>query len=182
MLLGDIVDQFLDEHSLTDTGSSEKTDLSSLKVRFQKVNDLDSCEQHLLRSGQVFELRRFAMNRESTLAVKFLHAVDGISCHIHHTSADLRSDRHSDRPARTDCLHTPPESVSRIHGHCTHSILADMLLHLHKESAAIIAADGQSFINSWELGLSRFRQIEMYIDYRAYYLGNMSFGIHSFQR
>jgi hypothetical protein len=39
MGLGDVVNQLLNEHSLSDTGSSEETDLSSTGVGSQQVDD-----------------------------------------------------------------------------------------------------------------------------------------------
>ena len=41
MLGGHIVDQLLDQHGLSNAGSSEKTDLTALCIRRQKVDDLD---------------------------------------------------------------------------------------------------------------------------------------------
>jgi hypothetical protein len=37
--LGDVVDQLLDKHSLSDTGTSEETDLSSTGVGGKQVDD-----------------------------------------------------------------------------------------------------------------------------------------------
>jgi len=37
--LGDVVDQLLDKHSLSDTGTSEETDLSSSSVGGKQVDD-----------------------------------------------------------------------------------------------------------------------------------------------
>ena len=42
MLLGDVIYELLDKDRLTYTGTSEKSDLSSLEIRFKKVNDLDT--------------------------------------------------------------------------------------------------------------------------------------------
>ena len=38
--LGDVVDELHDKHSLADTGTSEETDLSSLRVRREQIDDL----------------------------------------------------------------------------------------------------------------------------------------------
>ncbi len=42
MVVGDAVDHLLDEHRLADTGTTEQTDLSTLDVRGEKVDDLDA--------------------------------------------------------------------------------------------------------------------------------------------
>jgi len=41
--LGDVVNQLHDKDGFTDTGTTEKTNLTSTSVRGQKVNDLDTC-------------------------------------------------------------------------------------------------------------------------------------------
>ncbi len=42
MLLGDVVNQFHDKHSLADTSTAEKTNLASLSVWTQEVNNFDA--------------------------------------------------------------------------------------------------------------------------------------------
>ena len=41
------VDHFLNKNGLTYTGATEETDLSTLYVRGEKVDDLDACFKHL---------------------------------------------------------------------------------------------------------------------------------------
>jgi len=40
--LGDVVDELLNEHSLSDTGTTEKSNLSSSGVRSEQVDNLDT--------------------------------------------------------------------------------------------------------------------------------------------
>ena len=47
MHLRDVVDQFLDQHSLAYAGAAEQADLSALRIRRKKVDDLDSGDQYL---------------------------------------------------------------------------------------------------------------------------------------
>lgn len=42
VVLGDVVNQLHDDDSLTDTGTTEQTNLTSLGVRPDKINDLDT--------------------------------------------------------------------------------------------------------------------------------------------
>ena len=42
MRLGDVVDQLHDQHGLADTGTTKETDLTSLGVGAQEINDLDA--------------------------------------------------------------------------------------------------------------------------------------------
>ena len=47
MLCSDVSYQLLNKHCLTDSGASEETDLTTLCIRSQKVDDLDSCLEDL---------------------------------------------------------------------------------------------------------------------------------------
>ena len=47
MSLGDVVDKFLNQHGLSDTGTTEKTNLSTTSIRSEEVDDLDSGLQNL---------------------------------------------------------------------------------------------------------------------------------------
>ncbi len=45
MVLSDVVDEFLDQDSFTDTGTSEETDFTTSGVRGQQVDDLNTSDQ-----------------------------------------------------------------------------------------------------------------------------------------
>ena len=48
MLLGDVVDELHDKHSLAYTCTTEQTDLTTLEVWLEQVDDLDTSVEHLL--------------------------------------------------------------------------------------------------------------------------------------
>ena len=94
MFLCDIVDKLLDEHGLSYARTTEEADFSSLEVRLQKVDDLDSGEENLLRGLQILEFRRLAVDRQFSLAGKLAKSVDSIARDIHHATSDLGPGRH----------------------------------------------------------------------------------------
>ena len=47
MLCGNVVDQLLDQYGFSYSCTSEQTDLSTLLIRAEQVNDLDTGLQHL---------------------------------------------------------------------------------------------------------------------------------------
>ena len=51
MELGDVVDQLLDKHGLTDTGAAEQTNLTALGHRADQVDDLDAGFQNFYCAG-----------------------------------------------------------------------------------------------------------------------------------
>ena len=174
VLLGDVVDQFLDEHGLAHAGAAEQTDLAALEVGLQQVDDLDAGEEDFLRGGQFFELGRFAVDGERAFPVEFVHAVDGAADHVHHPAADLGTDRHRDGTACGTDLHAAAKTVGRVHRHGAYRVLTDMLLHLDGQGSAVLAGDLQGFVDGREFGLLVFLQIEMYVDHGPDDLGNVS--------
>ena len=47
MRLGDVVDQFHDQNRLADTGTAEQTNLTTLGVRCDQIDDLDAGDEDL---------------------------------------------------------------------------------------------------------------------------------------
>ena len=89
MSLGNIIDKLHDKHGLTYTGTTEQTNLTTLKVRLQKVDDLDTCCEHLLRGREFFILRSLTVNRILVLLTELLHAVNRLTDNVEHTTLDL---------------------------------------------------------------------------------------------
>ena len=175
MLLGDIVNQLFNKHRLSDTGTTEQSDLTTFKVRLQKVDNLDTCVKNFLRCSQVFKLRRFAVDGESSFFVEGLHAVNGIAHHIHHTSFYLVAHRHCDSLSRRYYFHTTLQPVGAIHCHGTYCVFTDVLLYLNHKCTSIISLDGKCIVNFWQGSLNLVcREIEVHIDYRADNLRNVS--------
>ena len=66
--LGDVVDQFLNEHRLADARAAEQADLAALGVRREQVDDLDAGDEDL-RFGRLLGVgRRFGVDRARAFA------------------------------------------------------------------------------------------------------------------
>ena len=174
VLLGDIVDQLLDEHGLAYARAAEQSDLAALEIGFQQVDDLDAGEEHFLRSGEVLELRGLAVDGQGAFPVELRHAVDGAAHHVHHAAADLAAYGHGDGGAGAADAHAAPQAVGRIHGHGADGVFAQVLLHFQGEGRAVLAGYLQGFMDGGKPLLLFFRQGEMDIDDRADDLGNAS--------
>ena len=61
--LGDVVDQFLDEHGLADAGAAEQADLAALGVRRKQVDDLDAGDENFSFGRLLGVGRRGLMDR-----------------------------------------------------------------------------------------------------------------------
>ena len=54
MFLGDVVDEFLDQHGLADTGAAEQSDLAAARIGGEQIDDLDARDKHL-RFGRLVD-------------------------------------------------------------------------------------------------------------------------------
>ena len=54
--LGDVVNQLHDKHSLADSGTAEETNLTSLTVGGEQVDNLDTSDKNLLLDGHLVEV------------------------------------------------------------------------------------------------------------------------------
>ena len=175
MTFGNVVDKLHDQHGLTYTSTTKQTDLSTLHVRLEQVDDLNTGRKNFLVSRELFELRSLTMDRVSTLHFKLLHAVDRLTDYIQHSAFDLLACRHNNRTACWDSLQATLQTVGVIHSYATYGVLTDMLLDLNNKVTAVWTLYLQSLIN---LRKHLFRifalGLEINIDNRADDLGDAS--------
>ena len=62
MRLGDVVDQFLNQHGLADAGAAEQADLATLRIRSKKIDDLDAGDEDFSLGRLVGIGRRFLVD------------------------------------------------------------------------------------------------------------------------
>ena len=139
--LGNVVDELLDEHRFAHAGAAEQADFTAFEVRLQQVDDLDTGKQHFLAGGEVLELGGLPVDGQGAFPAEFRHAVDGISGNVHDTAADLRTYGHGNGPAGILYLQSAAETVRGIHGHATHGVLTNVLLHLQDDGFSVRALD-----------------------------------------
>mmetsp|Transcript_2155 Transcript_2155/g.4907 ORF Transcript_2155/g.4907 Transcript_2155/m.4907 type:complete len:511 (-) Transcript_2155:15-1547(-) len=136
--LGDVVDELHNQDSLSDSGSSEESDLSSSLVRGQKIDDLDTGDKHLLGGSLLDEGWGLTMDGQDVLGVDRSALVDGLSDDVHDTSQGLATDRDLDRLSRVPHLLASHESLGGIHGNGTDGVLSQMLRHLKNETDLVV--------------------------------------------
>ena len=61
--LGDVVDEFLDQHGLADAGAAEQADLAALRIGREQVDDLDAGDENGRFGRLVDEQRGFGVDR-----------------------------------------------------------------------------------------------------------------------
>src|SRR3954447_5399539 len=145
VLLGQVVDELLDEDGLADAGAAEQADLAALRVRREEVDDLDAGLEHLGRRRQVLDVRCDAVDRPALDVVGDRVAlVDRLAEQGEDSPARERPARHGDGAARVDALGPAREAVGGVHGDGADAVVAEVLLHLADEGGgyALLVAGG----------------------------------------
>ena len=102
-----IIDQLHNDDGLPDACPSEQPDLSSFRVGFEEINDLDPCLQHLGLGFLVLQGWGRSMDGISFFGIHRTKTINGIPQHVHHTPQCLLTDRNRDRSPAIRDLHTP---------------------------------------------------------------------------
>ena len=106
MLLCDICDQLLDQHGLTYTGTSEETNLTTLLIRTQKINDLNTCLKDLCGCRLLLKGWCFSMNRIILYVRRCRLLINRLTQYVKHTSQCRLTNRNTDRTAGSFRCHT----------------------------------------------------------------------------
>ena len=142
VLLGEVVDQLLDDHRLADAGAAEQADLAALRVGREQVDDLDAGLEHLRRRRQLLDRRRAAVDRPALdVVLELVAAVDRLAEQVEDAPQGDVADRHGDRAAGVDDLHAARQAVGRVHGDRAHAVIAEVLLDLADQAAGDAAGD-----------------------------------------
>jgi hypothetical protein len=126
MSLCNIVDEFLNQHSLADTGTSEQTNLSATSIRCKKINNLDTSLQNLGRGRLVNEWRRVRMNGGKFDALNGATFVNGFTNDIHDSAQSCFADGDHDRSAGVNNPCTSDKTFCTVHGNSTNRVLTQV--------------------------------------------------------
>ena len=142
MGLGDVVDQFLNQHGLADAGAAEQADLAALGVRRQQVDDLDAGDENFSFGGLVGIGRRFLMDRAQAFRNHRTGFVDRLADHVDDAAERAGADRHHDRVAGVGDFLTADQTLGGVHRDGAHRGFAEMLRHFeHQTVAAVLGLD-----------------------------------------
>ena len=151
MGLGDVVDELLNEHSLTDTSTTEETDLSTTGVGSEEIDDLDTGLEDLSSSGLLNERRRLAVNGEELVALDGTTLVNGLTNDVHDTTERAFADRDLNGGTSVDDLLATDKTLGTVHGNGTDGVLAKVSRDLEDETAAMEVLDLERVENGREV-------------------------------
>ena len=172
MTFGDIVYKLHNEHGLSNTCTTEETDLTAFAVRFEKVDDLYTGSEDLSSDGEVFEFGCGLVDRAQVVAVQFGQLVDSLSDNVKKATLDLLSGGNGYGTIEVFHLETAAKAVGTFHCHTADGILTDMLLHFENQLGAVGTVDFESRVNRRNDVVVAF---EDDVDHRANHLGNLAY-------
>ena len=140
--LGDVVDQFLNEHGLADAGAAEQADLAALGVRRQQIDDLDAGDENFSFGRLVGVGRRFLMDRAHVFGLDRACFVDRLADDVDDAAERAGADRHHDRRAGVGDFLAAHQALGGVHRDGAHGGFAEMLRDFeHQAVAAVLGFD-----------------------------------------
>ncbi len=137
VLLGDIVDQLLDEHGLADARAPEEARLAAPGVRLEQVHDLDARLEHLDLGRLLLEARRRPVDGIELVRLDRAHLVDRLTGDVDDAAEGFLAHRDGDRPAGVDHGHAARQAIGGRHGHGAHLALAQVLGHFQHQLGGV---------------------------------------------
>ena len=151
MRLGDVVDELLNKHSLTDTSTTEETDLSTTGVGREEVDDLDTGLQDLSGSRLVDERRGVSVDGRKLDALDGTTLVNGLANDVHDTAEGGSTDGDTDGGAGVDNLLATNETLGTVHGNGADRVLAEVSRDLEDETTTVEVNDLERVENGGEV-------------------------------
>ena len=111
VLIGDVPDQFHDQHRLADARASEEADLTAAGIGGQQVHDLDAGLQHLGGGQDLGKLRGLAVDGKAFGALHRAFSVDGFTDNVEHSAQRRLAHRHHNGGTGIDGVHAAGDSV-----------------------------------------------------------------------
>merc|ERR1712137_12305 len=167
--LGDVVNQLLNEDSLSDTSTSEETNLSTTSVRSQQVDNLDTGDEDLGGGGLLGELRGVGVDGGVLGSLDGTTLVNGVTSDVHDTTKGTVTNGDLDGSTGVGGLGTSDETLGTVHGNASDDVLTQMLSDFENQLLVTVLS-GNSVENGREL-----LGVELDIHNSANDLVNLSF-------
>ena len=137
--------ELLNEDSLADTGTTEKTNLTTTGVRGEKVDNLDTSDKNLGRGGLVSELGGFGVDGGELDTLDGTTLVNGVTSDVHDATETAGTDGDLDGGTSVDDLAATDETLSTVHGNATDDVLTQMLLELVRQRRVAGGQCGEAY-------------------------------------
>jgi hypothetical protein len=111
--LGDVVNQFLNQDSLADTGTTEKTNLTTTSVGGKKIDDLDTSLENFGSRRLINEFGSLGVNGEELLGLDRTTLIDRLTNDVDDTAKDFLTDGNGDGSTSVDDLLAADETCEK---------------------------------------------------------------------
>ncbi len=111
MFTSDTSDHFLDDDGLTDTCTTEESNLTTADKRAEQVDDLNACFEDFCFGVEFNKLRRRLVNRTRILGINRAKLVDRFTQKVEHATEHAFADGHGDRSAGVGHFHATLHTV-----------------------------------------------------------------------
>ncbi|MEY2722032.1 MAG: hypothetical protein RL597_1477 [Pseudomonadota bacterium] len=169
VLLGDIVDELEHVHGLTDTGTTEKTNLAALRERHEQVDDLDTRDEKIPPTCLLVVRRSRTVDRPLFFGGNGAAVVLRRTEHVHDAAERRLADRNGNGRVGGLDLETTLEAFRGAHRDRSDDAVTELLLNLESE---VHFLELQRFVDLRD----RFAR-KLHVDDRADDLGNLA-GCH----
>ncbi|EKD29469.1 MAG: hypothetical protein ACD_78C00393G0003 [uncultured bacterium (gcode 4)] len=149
----DIMDEFLHDDGLPNSGSSKESDFPSFEHRSDEINDFDTGFEDFCLSWELSEIGSFAMNREFIVRFWCGELIDRISEDIKHTTENLWTNRDADRGFGCDNFETTLDPVSWVHSDTSDDTVTELLLDFEDEFRRS-TLDFEGIVDSWDVSIT----------------------------
>ncbi|KAH3670907.1 hypothetical protein OGAPHI_000618 [Ogataea philodendri] len=151
--LGNVVNQLLNENGLTDTGTTEQSNLTTSCVWGKQVHNLDTSLQDFSSSRLLNKSWWVSVDWVSLLALNWTSLVNRLTNNVDDSTQSTSSDRDGNwRTSVKDGL-TSNETLSTIHSNSSDGVLTQVLGDLQDQLLVVTLVDGQCIQNSWQFTL-----------------------------
>lgn len=114
--VGETYNQLLNEHSLTDTGTTEQTNLTTTGVGGKQIDNLDTSDQNLSRGGLLNEQRRLSVDGVELGGLDGTTLVNGVTSDVDDTAQGAGTDGDLDGSTSVVSSNTTGQTLSTYEG------------------------------------------------------------------
>jgi len=150
--LSNVVNKLHDKNGFTDTGTTEKTNLTTTSVRSKKIDDLNTSDKDFFFDTLVHEGRSLTVNRVHVLRVDGTAKIDGLTKDVHDTTKGSITDGNGDGAASSNDGLTTKETIGGVHRNTTNFVVTNVLSDLENE-ALMVLLDLKSIEDSREVAI-----------------------------
>jgi len=138
MSLGDIVNKLHDEHSLSDTSTTEESNLTSSGVGCEEIDNLNTSNEEISARTLLSEGGRVSMNRSEFISVDGATLINGLSYDVDNSTKCLGTNRHQNGGTNIPDTLSSHQTLRGVEGNSTDVVSTEMLGDFKNKSVGAV--------------------------------------------